>query len=194
MSQRTPKELTLDAQLFGRDVQFKYSETWIAWSVLGLRAILAWIFLQAGLGKLSEGGWTNPGAWSSESFLVFAIDEGNPFGGLFDFLAEFTVLWDPLVMYGQIIIGLALLFGVMFRLAALLGGLQMILFWLASFEGGFTEGLPIAHGYVVDYTLVYAILLFAMGAIGAGRILGLDAQLEESPIVQENPWLKYLLG
>lgn len=191
---KQPIERTLDAQLLGRRVTFDYSETWIAWSVLGLRVILAYVFLQAGLSKLAEEGWTNPGGWSSESFLVFAVDDANPFKGFFDFLAEFTFLWDPLVMYGQILIGLALLLGIAFRFTALLGGMQMILFWLASFEGGFAAGLPIEHGYIVDYTLVYAILLFALGAIGAGRILGVDARIEAHPIVERNPWLKYLLG
>jgi thiosulfate dehydrogenase [quinone] large subunit len=41
---------------------------------------------------------------------------------------------------------------------------------------------------------VYAILLFGLGAFGAGRILGLDAYLEDLEIVQSNPWLRYLLG
>jgi thiosulfate dehydrogenase [quinone] large subunit len=37
-------------------------------------------------------------------------------------------------------------------------------------------------------------LLFGLGALGAGRILGLDARLERTSLVQNNRWLRYLLG
>lgn len=189
-----PKERTLDAELFGRGVQFNYSETWLAYSMLGLRLVMAWVFLQAGLSKLSEGGWGNPGAWTAEGFLVNGVAEANPFLPLFEVFAGFTAIIDPMVMWGQVFIGLALLFGALFRLAALSGALMMLMFWLAAFEGGLAQGFPIAHGYVVDYTLVYAILLFGLGAWGAGRLLGLDGRLEHAAIVQNNPWLKFLLG
>ncbi|MCU4744397.1 DoxX family protein [Halobacteria archaeon AArc-m2/3/4] len=193
-TQRKPAERTIDADLFGTSVQFDYSETWLAYSMLGLRLLLAWVFLQAGLSKLSEGGWTNPGGWSAEGFLLGGVAEANPFSSLFDFFADFLWLIEPMVLWGQIFIGLALLFGVAFRFAAAMGALQMLLFWLGAFEGGLMAGFPIAHGYVVDYTLVYAILLFGLGAWGAGRLLGVDAILEQSDIVQQNPWLRYFLG
>jgi thiosulfate dehydrogenase [quinone] large subunit len=55
-------------------------------------------------------------------------------------------------------------------------------------------GLPLAHGWVVDDHLVYAALLFGLGAAGSGRILGVDAWLEELSVVQNNGWLRWLLG
>lgn len=191
---RSPAERTLDAQLLGRRVTFDYSETWIAWSVLGLRVIMAYVFLQAGLSKLADEGWTNPGAWSAEGFLVHAVDEANPFADILASFADYLWLFDPLVMWGQILIGLALLLGVFFRFAAFMGALQMFFFWIAAFEGGLAEGFPIAHGYIVDYTFVYMLILFALGAVGAGRILGIDEWLEQQPFVQNNPWMRYLLG
>jgi len=74
------------------------------------------------------------------------------------------------------------------------GAVMMLFYWLASLTGGLLAGLPVAHGWVVDDHIVYAILLFGLGAFGAGRILGLDAYLEDLEIVQSNPWLRYLLG
>ena len=53
---------------------------------------------------------------------------------------------------------------------------------------------PLAHGWVIDDHIVYAALLFGLGAIGAGRVLGLDARIEEMGFVQKNRWLRYLLG
>jgi len=39
------------------------------------------------------------------------------------------------------------------------------------------------------------LLLFAIvGVFAAGRVLGVDAVTEETAIVQQRPWLRYLLG
>lgn len=176
----------LEVELFGKTDSFSYSETWLGYSIIGLRLLLAWVFLQAGLEKLL-------GDFSSTGFLN-GIPEANPFYAVFQVFAAYPGIIDPLVMYGQILIGLALLLGAAFRFSAAMGGIMMSLFWLASFKGGFMAGLPIEHGYVVTETLVYAVLLFGLGAWGAGRLFGLDARIEDKEFVQNNSWLKYLLG
>ncbi|WP_424017731.1 hypothetical protein ACOZ4N_17950 [Halorientalis pallida] len=45
-----------------------------------------------------------------------------------------------------------------------------------------------------DHWIGYAILLFGLGAIGAGRIPGVDAWLEDQSFVQSIPWLRVFLG
>lgn len=189
-----PAERTLDTDLLNRRVTFDYSETWLGYSLLGLRVVMAWIFLQAGLEKLAEGGWTNPGGFSSEGFLLQGVEEANPLRDLFIFFAEYSWIVDPIVMYGQILIGLALLFGIFFRFAALMGAIQMVFFWVGAWEGGVLAGFPVEHGYFVTSELVYVLLLFGLGAWGAGRLFGVDARLEQTSIVQNKPWLKYVLG
>ena len=193
MSKR-PAERTLQSELLGREVRFNYSETWLAYSMLGLRVVMAWVFLQAGLEKLLEGGIGDPLAWSSAGFLQNAIADANPLQGLFLWFGNFASIVDPLVIFGQILIGLALLFGAFFRFAALMGAIQMSMFWTAAWQGGLLQGFPVDHGYFVDSSLVYMLLLFGLGAWGAGRILGVDAVLEESAIVESNPWPRYVLG
>lgn len=193
-SRRQPVEEKLDADVFGRSVSFNYSETWLGYSLLGLRIVMAWVFLQAGLSKMAEGGFSDPLAWSSTGFLENAIAGANPLSGLFTWFANYGAIVDPLVIFGQILIGLALLFGAVFRFAAMMGALQMFFFWTAAWQGGLMEGFPMAHGWFVDSTFVYLLLLFGLGAWGAGRIAGLDAKLEQSSLVQNNPWLRYLLG
>ena len=42
--------------------------------------------------------------------------------------------------------------------------------------------------------VLHAILLFGLGAIGSGRILGLDNYLEDLDVIENNPWLRYVLG
>ncbi|KOX96885.1 MULTISPECIES: DoxX family protein [Halorubrum] len=189
-----PSERTLRADLLGRNVDFNYSETWLAYSMLGLRVVMAWVFLQAGLSKLFEGGLADPLAWSSVGFLQNAVADANPLQGLFLFFADYAAIVDPMVVFGQILIGLALLFGVFFRFAALMGAIQMSMFWTAAWQGGLVDGFPVAHGYFVDSSLVYLLLLFGLGAWGAGRIVGIDRALEETELVRNTPALRYLLG
>lgn len=191
---KQPSERTLRSELLGREVEFNYSETWLAYSMLGLRTVIAWVFLQAGLEKLFEGGIGDPLAWSSAGFLRNAIAEANPLRGLFLFFAEYASVVDPLVVFGQILIGLALLFGVFFRFAALMGSLMMLFFWTAAWQGGLGAGFPVENGYFIDSSFVYLLLLFGLGAWGAGRLLGIDRYLEETAIVRNNPWMRYLLG
>jgi len=189
-----PSERTLRSELLGNEVTFNYSETWLAHSMLGLRVVMAWVFLQAGLSKLFEGGLADPLAWSSAGFLQNAIAEANPLRGLFLFFADYAAIVDPMVVFGQILIGLALLFGAFFRFAALMGAIQLSLFWTAAWQGGLMAGFPVAHGYFVDSSFVYMLLLFGLGAWGAGRILGVDRVLEETELVRNTPWLRYVLG
>jgi len=181
------KRRTLEADLFGRETDFEYSEQWIGYALLGLRMVMAWVFLQAGLDKLFQGDWTAAG------YLEFAIPADNPFKSVFVDMAGMSFV-DPLVVWGQILIGLALLVGVAVRFAAFWGAVQMIMFWMSHLEGGIMAGLPIEHGWVVSSHIVYALLLFGLGAAGAGRILGVDSYLESLPAVRDNRWLRYFLG
>jgi thiosulfate dehydrogenase [quinone] large subunit len=189
-----PEERTLDAELFNRDIRFDYSETWLAYSLLGLRLVMAWVFLQAGLEKLAEGGFTNPGAWSAAGYLQFGVAETNPLKGMYMFFLDYLWLVEPMVMYGQILIGLALLFGILVRFSAFCGALMMALFWMGAWQGGLTAGFPVEHGYFADSSFVYILLLFGLGAWGAGRVVGVDARLERTDVVEQNPWLRYLMG
>ncbi len=189
-----PSERTLQSELLGREVEFNYSETWLAYSIFGLRIVIAWVFLQAGLEKLFQGGIGDPLAWSSANFLQNAVAEANPLRGLFSFFAEYASIVDPLVIFGQILIGVALLFGVFFRFAALMGSIMMLFFWTAAWQDGLPAGFPVENGYFIDSSFVYLLLLFGLGAWGAGRLLGIDRHLEETAIVRNNPWLRYLLG
>lgn len=180
-------EQELEVELFGRKGSMNYSESWLGYSILGLRFLLAWVFIQAGVEKILAGNWSSAG-------YLGGLAEANPFYALFQFFATYSGIVDPMVMYEQILVGLALLLGAAFKFSAGFGGLMIAFFWLSSFQVGFMAGLPIQHGYVVTKTLIYAVLLFGLGAWGAGRLLRVDDYLEQQAFLENNEWLKYFLA
>ncbi|MEF8842734.1 MAG: hypothetical protein V5A62_14110 [Haloarculaceae archaeon] len=152
------------------------------------------MLLQGRLTKLVTYLDANPeNNWTAAGYLANAIPEGNPFADVFVAMAG-NPLVDILNMWGLTLTGLALILGVFVRWSAFWGAVMMLFYWAAALQGGLLAGLPLAHGWVIDDHMVYAALLFGLGAIGAGRILGLDARIEETEVVQRNRWLRYLLG
>ena len=184
----------LDAEIFGRETNFEYSEHWIGYAIVSMRVVMGWILLQGGLTKLITYLDADPANnWTAAGYLANAIPEGNPFGGAFAAMAGSPTI-DILVMWGLTLTGLGLILGALVRWNAFWGAVMMLMFWAAALQGGLAAGLPLEHGWVVDDHLVYAALLFGLGAIGAGRILGLDAYIEDMEFVQKNRWLRLLLG
>lgn len=185
---------TLETEILGRPVTFEYSEHWVGYSLFFLRIVMGWTLLQGGVTKLItylDGDPSND--WTAAGFLMNAVPEGNPLMGLWGNLAG-SPLIDILNMWGLTLIGLALILGAFVRWSAFWGAVMMLFYWLASLTGGLLAGLPVAHGWVVDDHIVYMVLLFGLGAFGAGRILGLDVYIERLDVVKSNPRLRYLLG
>jgi thiosulfate dehydrogenase [quinone] large subunit len=184
----------LDAELLGRTTQFEYAENRIGYALVTMRVVMGWVLLQGGVTKLLTYLDGNPANnWTAAGYLQNAIPAGNPFGDLWLTMAGNPMV-DILVMWGLTLTGLGLIVGAFVRWNAFWGAVMMLFFWAAALEGGLLAGLPLGHGWVVDDHLVYAALLFGLGAIGAGRIFGLDAYLETLPVVEDNRWLRYLLG
>jgi len=184
----------LETELFGRETSFTYSEQWVGYALVSLRVVMGWTLFQGGVTKLItylDGDPANN--WTAAGYLNNAIPQGNPLMGLWGSFAGSATI-DLLVMWGLTLTGLGLILGALVRWNAFWGAVMMLFFWLASLTGGIMQGLPVAHGWVVDDHLVYALLLFGLGAVGAGRILGLDAIIEDTDVVRNNSWLKLLLG
>jgi thiosulfate dehydrogenase [quinone] large subunit len=177
----------MNAELFGRNVTFEYSEKAIAYSIVLLRVVMGWILFQGGITKVLDPNWTAAG------FLANAIPEGNPLMGFWASLAGSPVI-DALNAWGLTLTGLGLILGAFVRWNAFWGAVIMLFYWAASLSGGLFQGFPIEHGWLVDDHIVYAALLFGLGAIGAGRVLGFDAIFEKIKVVRENRWMEYVLG
>ncbi len=148
--------------------------------VLGLRLTMGWIFVWAGFDKLIRG-------FSAEGFLVNATK--GPLAGTFQNItgnATALTAVEQLVIWGEILIGVALIFGVLTRFAAFWGAAMMLLFYAAQ--------LPPEHNPFMEYYLIYVLVLGALGALGAGRIMGLDAIIGRHPLLRRIPGAAFLLG
>ena len=178
---------TYTGKAFGRTHPIEFSQSAATYALVGLRFIMGWILFQGGIVKILDSEWTAAG------FLNFAIPEGNPFTTQFAAMAGNPVI-DFLVPWGLTLTGIGLILGALVRWNAFWAAFMMIMFWAASLTGGLAQGLPLEHGWVMDDHLVYALLLFALGAFGAGRIYGADGIIERTKFVENNSWLKWLLG
>lgn len=154
-------------------------DVFIAFTLL-LRLLMGWILLWAGFDKAING-------FTAEGFLLHATS-GPLHGWMMDLGASATALSviDPLVTYSQILMGIALFFGAATRLTLVFAAIMMFLFYIAQF--------PPEYDLFADYYLVYIVVYLMLGAVGAGRVLGLDRYVERLPAVRDRPWMRYLLG
>ena len=171
----------LESQVFGWDVTFEYSETWVGYSLFSLRVIMGWTFFYAGITKVVDPNW------SVRGFLLYGIKDSNPFTDLWTTMAnDWAWLLTPLNQVGLTLIGVGLILGILVRFSAFWGAVMMLFYWVAHY--------PFDNSFLIDYHMVYVFLLFGLGAFGAGRILGLDRRIEEMEFVKKRPWLTLFLG
>ncbi|MFC0505831.1 DoxX family membrane protein [Micromonospora costi] len=152
----------------------------------GLRLALGWVFLWAFLDKLfglglateEKNAWINGGS-PTKGFLTFGA--AGPFEGFYHGIAG--AAWaDWLFMIGLAAIGTALLLGIGVRVAAVAGGLLLLMMWTAV--------LPPETNPFMDDHLVYAGVLAVLALANAGDTLGLGRVWATLPVVQRNPWLR----
>jgi len=160
-----------------------------AWFVLSLRLMMGWAFAYSGYTKLVA---AEP--FDAGGYLAFsAATNGNPLAGLFAWMGStpwFVEFANVAVPWGELLIGLGLLVGAVVRLAAFFGALMMLMFYFGNWD--------IAHG-VINGDFAYMLVFLAVAAFGAGRILGLDAYIEQyevggEPLIEKYPALDYILG
>ncbi|MFI6917095.1 hypothetical protein [Streptosporangium sp. NPDC050284] len=150
------------------------------------RISLGWIFLWAFLDKTFGWGFATPAerAWINGGSPTTGFLKGtgeNALGGLFSGLAGQAWV-DWLFMLGLLGVGAALLLGAGLRVAAVAGGLMMVLMWAAE--------LPLQTNPFMDDHLVYAVVLTGLALSGAGTTWGLGAWWATTPLVRRYPVLR----
>lgn len=158
----------------------------VRYIIAGLRLALGWIFLWAfvdkmfGLGMATESknAWINGGS-PTKGFLTFGVT--GPFTDVYTGIAG--AAWaDWLFMVGLAGIGVALLLGIGMRVAAVTGGLLLVLMWTAV--------LPPENNPFMDDHLIYAAVLAVLALLDAGDTWGLGRVWGKLPVVQRLPWLR----
>ncbi len=134
-------------------------------SVFLSRVALGVLFFYAGITKVM-----NPD-WSAAGYL----NSAKTFPELFHWFASASNLgWVNLVTeWGLTLVGLALILGLMVRLASVGGFLLMALFYLPILS------FPYAgeHAYIVDEHVIYMTMFLVLFASNAGTFWGLDSWL-----------------
>lgn len=101
--------------------------------------------------------------------------------------AEFLSIAVP---WGELLVGLVLLAGLLTRLAAFFGAFMMLMFYSGNWS--------VEHG-LINGDFAYMLVFLSVAAFGAGRILGLDAIVEQmnvggEALIEKYPKLRYVLG
>ncbi|MFB6166150.1 MAG: DoxX family membrane protein [Haloarculaceae archaeon] len=177
----------LESRIGGLTVHGK-AHSLSAWFVLALRLMMGYAFAYSGFTKITEGGFDAAGYLTHS-----AAANGNPLAGTFAWMGQtpwFVDFVNVAVPYGELLIGLGLLVGALVRLAAFFGAFMMLMFYFGNWD--------VAHG-LINGDFAYMLVFLAVAALGAGRILGLDAIIERlevggQALVERYPALAYVLG
>ena len=161
-----------------------------------LRITVGVIFVWAGVGKMFNEG--APGAWTAQGFLKFATNgtlgwpfvTGTPdpkhiYNPTHDFWVSLAgndtamTIVNNLVVPGEVLIGIALVLGIVTRFAGVMGAVMMGLFFLAGWS--FSNGIVEEHA-------TYGVVLLALAGMGAGNYYGLDRMLADRFPAQFRNW------
>ena len=180
---QTPRQTTNDRAVAAAEPSAQRATRYV---LAGLRIALGWVFLWAFLDKLfglgfstaSDKSWLNGGS-PTAGFLGNAVS--GPFEGLYHSFAG--AAWaDVLFMAALLAVGTALILGIGLRVAAIAGGLLLVMMWTAV--------LPPENNPFMDDHLIYAGVLALLALTAAGDTLGFGKRWAQVPIVQRVPWLR----
>lgn len=120
---------------------FLFSDTRSAWIWLIIRLYLGYVWLMAGWRKIFDEAWTGSKAGAAVSgFVQGALakaEEGGDVSGWYASFLENIVLpnaklFSYLVAYGEVLVGLGLIVGLLTGIAAFFGGLMNVSFLFAG--------------------------------------------------------------
>lgn len=159
---------------------------------LALGITFLWAFLDKtfGLGYAtpSQRAWINGGS-PTEGFLAGV--QSGPLQGTFNAMAGAPVV-NGLFMLGLLGIGVALLLGVVLRIAAASGSVLLLMMWFAawppaSMAGGEPTG---SNNPLVDDHIISALAIIVVGAYAAHSSGYLGRWWATQSLVRRCPWLR----
>jgi thiosulfate dehydrogenase [quinone] large subunit len=190
-SQPTAERTSRTQAAFGRIITERAAKFLaIVRMVVGFAFLWAFLDKTFGLGYATQSAkaWINGGSPTKGFLSRVAV---GPLEGTFHAIAG--AAWaDWLFMLGLLGIGIALILGIGLRIAAVSGTLMMLLMWAAEWPlAQFTSaGEPsMSTNPIVEYHIVYALVLIALALTYAGHTWGLGRLWARLPFVQRNRWL-----
>jgi thiosulfate dehydrogenase [quinone] large subunit len=160
---------------------------------LALGFTFLWPFLDKtfglGFSTSSSKSWLNGGS-PTNGFL--ANVRVGPLQSAFRGIAG-NVAIDWLFMLALLGVGVALLLGVVLRIAAISGSLLLILMWAAEWPMAQSNSAGAATGSTnpfLDYHLIYAIGLVVVAALGTASVRGLGKWWCSRPMVAAHPIMR----
>lgn len=131
------------------------------------RVVLGVLFFYAGIVKVM-----NPD-WSASGYL----NNAKTFSGLYRWFASASNIgWVNFVNeWGFVVIGLALIFGLLTRWASLGGIIYMVLYYFPVLQFPYVG----EHSFLVDDHIIYITVLLILFTSNAGTFWGLDSWLQK---------------
>lgn len=148
----------------------KSFERTLQWLLTIVRIVIGWHFLYEGIAKIIAVDWSSA-PYLAGSKWIFAT--------LFQQMADsasVTAVVDFLNIWGMILVGLGLMFGLFTRLASAAGAL-MLLFYFVAYPPfpGYMYGVPAEGAYLwVNRNLIEFFVLVAFIFISKDHLFGLD--------------------
>ena len=151
--------------------------------LLVFRLLMAWTFIYAASHQAFDPHFTIVGFLKSTKtfhalFMPFTDPAIAP-------VVSFMVAW------GHLLIGLSLLFGLLTRLSAVFGIGLLMMYWLAHMDFPFIEN---HNNFIVDYHIVYSVVLAFLIDGKAGLVAGLDGWADGMPIVRATALGRWATG
>lgn len=184
--------VTHPATLVEQDlVTSAHGRRWLAVTRIATGFLFLWAFLDKTFGLHYSTGapvaevepslaWIDGGT-PSQGFMTYATV--GPLQETFASMAGTVSDW--LFMLGLLGTGVAVVLGIGLRVAAVAGTVMMLLMWAAEW--------PLLQGStnpLVDYHVVYALVLIVCATLLAGDTWGLGRWWARLPLVQRAPWLR----
>lgn len=144
------------------------------WLLTVIRITIGWHFLYEGVAKIVSGTWSSAPYLAGSRWIFAPV-----FNSMADSVAITSVV-DFLNIWGMILVGLGLIFGLLTRYASI-GGAVMVLFYFVAYPPipGYTVGVPVEGSYLwINKTLIEFFVLVAFSFMTSGYHFGLDRLIE----------------
>lgn len=138
--------------------------------LLVLRFVIGWHILYEGISKVM-----NP-QWTSANFLQESQGILSGFSGWILSNSSLLSIVDFLNIWGLVLIGLGLIFGFLFKPAAIAGSVLIFIYYLSVPPlVGYEYTLPSdGSNLVINRTLIEAVALFGLPLFPTNEVFGLD--------------------